>query len=130
MTKLKRDAVYAKTNGHCAYCGCEIAMRQMQVDHVFPQSICQIDDMDNLLPTCRSCNHYKNSMFLETFRSSIEKWPDVLKRDSVTYRNAIRYGLIEQKPRKIEFYFEKIGLKVMTWQEATERMDRLGNDKG
>jgi hypothetical protein len=31
----------------------------------------------------------------------------VLARDSVTYRNAVRYGLVVPKPRKIIFYFER-----------------------
>lgn len=29
-----RHAVYAKYNGHCAYCGCEIDYKDMQVDHI------------------------------------------------------------------------------------------------
>lgn len=32
-----RQAVYAKYNGHCAYCGCEIDYNDMQVDHIEPK---------------------------------------------------------------------------------------------
>lgn len=34
LTKDERMAVYEKTNGHCAYCGCELEYKDMQVDHV------------------------------------------------------------------------------------------------
>ena len=36
LTKDERMAVYEKTNGHCAYCGCELEYKDMQVDHVIP----------------------------------------------------------------------------------------------
>lgn len=36
LTKDERMAVYKKTNGHCAYCGCELEYKDMQVDHVIP----------------------------------------------------------------------------------------------
>lgn len=35
--------------------------------------------------------------------------PDVLMRDSVTYKNAVRFGLIKHLENpKVEFYFEKV----------------------
>ena len=37
MNKNIRQAVYAKYNGHCAYCGCEIGYKDMQVDHIEPK---------------------------------------------------------------------------------------------
>lgn len=36
LTKDERMAIYKKTNGHCAYCGCELEYKDMQVDHVIP----------------------------------------------------------------------------------------------
>lgn len=32
--KRIRELVYQKYDGHCAYCGREIAMEDMQVDHI------------------------------------------------------------------------------------------------
>lgn len=107
LTKAERREVYDKCGGHCAYCGCEITMQQMQVDHVQPISVAGEDAMKNYLPACRSCNYYKGACSLETFRRYIEKFPDTLARDSVTYRNAVRFGLVEPKPQKVVFYFEK-----------------------
>lgn len=42
----------------------------------------------------------------------IERMPDVLMRDSVTYKNAVRFGLVTPTPHKVEFYFEKLGIEV------------------
>lgn len=36
IDKQKREAVYAKYDGHCAYCGEKIAYKDMQVDHFKP----------------------------------------------------------------------------------------------
>lgn len=56
LTKDERMAVYEKTNGHCAYCGCELEYKDMQVDHVIPingWSEQGSDTLDNMLPACR-----------------------------------------------------------------------------
>lgn len=108
LTKEERRAVYDKMSGHCAYCGCELHFKDMQVDHVAPLRKGGPDVLDNMLPACRSCNHYKDSMDLEGFRRLVEKMPCTLARDSVTYRNAVRFGLVEPKPHTVVFYFEKL----------------------
>ncbi len=123
LTKIERQAVYDKCGGHCAYCGCEIALKDMQVDHIVPMARCfdyhrvhktadEVDVMENYLPACRSCNHYKSSLSLERFRFAVERFPSVLMRDSVTYKNAVRFGLVVPNPHKVEFYFEKLGIKI------------------
>ena len=109
LTKEERRAVYDKMDGHCAYCGCKLRYSDMQVDHVVPlngYSIKGPDELDNMLPACRSCNHYKASASLEGFRKLVENMPHALARDSVTYRNAVRFGLVEPKPHHVIFYFE------------------------
>lgn len=117
-TTAEREAVYQKTGGRCAYCGVEITRREMQMDHVRPVKLygepgwaTKLNDLDNILPACRSCNHYKHTLTLEKFRAQVERMPAVLERDSVTYRNAVRYGLIQPTPHKVVFYFEQIGRK-------------------
>lgn len=116
LTKVERQTVYDKCAGHCAYCGKEITIKEMQADHVIPMEFYDaykaigkdIDTIDNMFPTCRSCNNYKSTLTLEKFRIAIERWPTVLDRDSVTYRNAVRYGLVKPEPHNIVFYFEKL----------------------
>lgn len=87
----------------------------MQVDHVVAFNLVNDDKTEtmlNYLPACRSCNHYKSTLSVEGFRRMVERMPEVLARDSVTYKNAVRFGLVEPKPHKIEFYFEKLGIEV------------------
>ena len=111
LTKAERKAVYNKTGGHCAYCGCDLKFEDMQVDHVVPLngwSNQGTDTLDNMLPACRSCNHYKSIMDIETFRSMVENMTAVLARDSVTYKNAVRFGLVIPNPHPVKFYFEKL----------------------
>ncbi len=110
LTKSERMKIFKKTNGHCAYCGCEITYKEMQIDHVEPIYNGGKDAESNMLPACRSCNHYKGSSSLSTFRRFVEKMPETLKRDSVTYRNAVRFGLVVPNPQKVTFYFEKEGI--------------------
>lgn len=62
-----------------------------------------------MLPACRSCNHYKSRSTLEGFRKMVEAMPDTLMRDSTTYKNAVRFGLVIPNKQPITFYFEKVG---------------------
>lgn len=107
-TKAERIEVYAKCDGHCAYCGGEITISQMQVDHLWPISLGGIDTMINWNPSCRSCNHYKSSSPPYSFREMLEDMPRVLMRDSVTYKNAVRFGLVVPNPKSVVFYFETL----------------------
>lgn len=106
LTKAERQEVYKKCNGHCAYCGCKIEIKQMQVDHVQPISVNGIDAMENYLPACRSCNNYKHSMTLETFRNLAGRWHENLLRDSAAYRMAFRFRRITPRMDEVKFYFE------------------------
>lgn len=107
LTPKERQAVYNLTGGKCAYCGEPIAFADMQVDHVIPLRKGGADALDNMLPACRSCNHYKGSLTVEQFRKTVERMPEVLARDNVTYKNAVRFGLVCPVPRPVTFCFER-----------------------
>lgn len=108
LTPNQRQMIYDKMNGHCAYCECKISKQEMQVDHVFPLRKGGEDILENMFPPCRSCNHYKSTLTVEQFKQMLEKIPHTLTRDSASYRNAVRFGLIKPKAKKITFYFETI----------------------
>ena len=116
ISKKQRQTVYEKYSGHCAYCGCELLIRDMQVDHLIPMELYEvykvigqdIDTIENYMPACRSCNHYKSSMTLEKFRTAIERFTEVLMRDNSTYKNAVRFGQVIPNKHKVVFYFEKL----------------------
>jgi 5-methylcytosine-specific restriction endonuclease McrA len=118
MAKINRQKVYEKCGGHCAYCGRVIDYKDMQVDHLFPKrdeyihiaygNGTSIDDISNLMPSCRVCNHYKRAHTLNTFRGLISS---LNKRIQCIYivRVAIRFGLLEFKKFDGKFYFEREG---------------------
>ena len=106
--KIDRKKVFEKYNGHCAYCGRKIEYKDMQVDHVKPQRNGGSDNLDNLMPSCRTCNHYKRANSLEAFRDMISKIPCKLARDSYIYKVGIAYGFYDSKQKDIKFYFERI----------------------
>jgi hypothetical protein len=108
INRRDRKRIHGKTHGHCAYCGCTLPLEKMTVDHVVSlASQGGNDDLSNLLPACRSCNHRKGTSSLEGFRSQIESCPRILARDSPTYRNAVRFGLVVPNPHRVVFYFER-----------------------
>ena len=107
LSKSERKKIYESLNGHCAYCGCKLKIGAMHVDHKEPLANGGSDTLCNMLPACRSCNHRKGSSSVESFRGQVEKFVAVLERDSVTYKNAVRFGLVIPNPHKVKFYFEK-----------------------
>ena len=108
VTKAERRAIYDKIGGRCAYCGEDLAYEDMQVDHVEAIRSDGLDDLSNMLPACRSCNHYKRGNTLEGWRKMLEATPDTLARDCYTYRQAVRFGTVKPTPKKIVFYFETL----------------------
>lgn len=108
LGKSERQEVYQKCNGHCAYCGMGIDYKDMQVDHAKPLRIGGEDDLSNMLPACRSCNHYKSTLDIEGFRRYLSGTHKRLMRDSIPYQVAERFGIVEHKTDDVQFYFEKL----------------------
>ena len=110
ISKKTREAVYQKYAGHCAYCGRPIAYKDMQVDHFRPLRAWDTedagtDDISNLMPACRMCNHYKRANSIETFRRYIREIPHKL-RDNYIYKVGLAYGNVTEREKPIVFYFE------------------------
>lgn len=109
MMKIDRQKVYDKYNGHCAYCGKPITIKDMQVDHILPKRNGGKDHIDNLNPSCRLCNHYKRAADIETLR----KWllDGLIERLMKIYifRVALDYGMITINGWDKKFYYEKNG---------------------
>jgi 5-methylcytosine-specific restriction endonuclease McrA len=107
MTKQIREQVYQKYNGRCAYCGHEITLKEMQVDHIVPQRLGGADSLENYNPSCRICNHYKRATRLETWRTVF--LGELISRIKKIYivKVAERYGMITFHEWDKKFYFEK-----------------------
>ena len=116
MNKIKaqRIKIHQKWGGHCAYCGKLIAYKDMQIDHVSPLAYAPSPDdknsavhsFENLMPSCRRCNHYKRQCDLEGFRRLIKTLHERLQ-DQYNIKVAIDYGIVVIKPFNGIFYFEK-----------------------
>ena len=118
MKKETRQLVYEKYNGHCSYCGCVIDIKEMQVDHFISKltlklksnyiyTTKELNDIDNLMPSCRVCNKWKSAHSLEQFRKEIGEQLRRLNEYSSNYRFAKKYNLVEETPHDIVFYFEQ-----------------------
>lgn len=108
ISKATRLKVYEKYNGHCAYCGCDLALKDMQVDHI--QSVYWYNganDIENYNPACRMCNFYKSTMTIEDFRKQLGKLLSRLEKVFI-FRLAKKYGLIKETQEPIKFYFEGV----------------------
>lgn len=70
MTPRKAIAVYQKTKGRCGYCGCHLGFDGFSADHVVPKSKGGSNQINNLLPCCKTCNSTKGARTLHEFRLS------------------------------------------------------------
>ena len=125
ISKAMRQQVYDKYQGHCAYCGKEIKMSEMQVDHIVPiahsvygpreqaEKVMKmfeddsINGIDNLMPACRACNFYKGINNIDGLRRRIQQELEHTCRSTFQTRLAMQYGMIEYKPWDGKFYFER-----------------------
>ena len=117
ISKAERLKVYEKYSHHCAYCGCKLEYKDMQVDHIdsvylhndlhHEQSLDELNGIDNLMPSCRQCNFYKSTGDIENFRKKLTGVMVNNLKKNFNYRLALKYGLIEEHIEPVKFYFEK-----------------------
>lgn len=95
----ERKKVFARYGGKCAYCGRGLTTGRkgdtaFQVDHVHPRHLGGGNDMHNLVPACRACNYYKNTMSVKDFREQLTLIPGRLEKQ-LNFRLAVAHGLVE-----------------------------------
>jgi len=116
MRKTLRVKIWNKYKQRCSYCGKHLLYHDMQVDHFIPlRSINrppeyldaeEINGFDNLMPSCRRCNHYKRGYSLSEFRRLISTIHNRIADDYIT-KVAIDYGIVKFWKWDNMFYFEK-----------------------
>jgi len=113
IPKKIRLQVYEKYDGHCAYCGCGLEYKDMQVDHIDPVYRAYYEgretdnSIENYNPACRACNFYKGVYSVEKFRSNIEHMLIGKLRKDFNYKMLVKYGMIKEDFKPIQFYFER-----------------------
>ncbi len=121
INKKKRIEVYNKYNGHCSYCGKRIQYKEMQVDHAHPKILSHFkatgrdeddklimpdpDRMENLMPSCRRCNHYKRAFTIDGYRRQLQTLHERFMNIYII-KVAVDYGIIKVNPFDSVFYFE------------------------
>jgi 5-methylcytosine-specific restriction endonuclease McrA len=121
----KRQAVYDKFQGLCAYTGKPLE-DDWQIDHMEPHFYGRMYNRDpnrpdNLVPALRIVNHYKRCLDLEGFRAymlmfhnRLKKLPKNPKVEKSTNRKryvlkvAKAFGITPDTPFNGIFYFETI----------------------
>lgn len=114
--KARRLTVLGKFGSKCAYCGCDLRINNFHIDHIKPKNRNKngfsyyepdgLDHIDNLHPSCSSCNSSKLNMSIEQFREHILNRLYRLNRDSTHYQIAKRFGLVIETDKEIIFHFE------------------------
>jgi hypothetical protein len=111
IPKNTRLKVYDKYDGHCAYCGKPLEYKDMQVDHFAPFYLYgDNQNFDNMMPSCRQCNFYKNTFTISKFKGELKLLVNRLERDSFIFRLAKQYGMItinQDVIDNLKFFYEK-----------------------
>lgn len=111
-SKELRLKVFKKFNGRCAYCGCKISGR-FHIDHISPilrktdQYNPSLNKIDNLYPSCVTCNCSKGTLSIEEFRRKLKSKLTTIEKESATFSLLKKYGLIKVVQKDVVFYFEK-----------------------
>ena len=129
ISKKDRELIFQKYGGKCAYCGCEL-QKGWHADHLKPigrvkkryydreldKKITKIitenpenDCFENMMPSCPTCNNYKNNYTIEMFRQGIKDTVESLNKYTQNYKFAKKFGLIQETDKPVIFYFEKTG---------------------
>ncbi len=122
LTKAEREQVFSMFDGHCAYCGCELA-KGWHADHLEPVirvpsehlegAVLELhperNTIENYRPSCAPCNIDKSRMSLERWRewlgvrlASLSKQPG--------FKLLKAHGLVAETGAPIVFYFERVAL--------------------
>lgn len=105
LTRFNR--IKFNSDGFCFYCYEEMSKSQLTADHVFPRAKGGVNDMDNIIFVCKSCNSSKG-------KRDLMEW-FLLYREELPSPFVFGHYL-----REIHQYALKFGLMDKTFKEVTE----------
>ncbi|NTF17315.1 HNH endonuclease [Agrobacterium rubi] len=53
---FNRENIWTRDMGRCAYCQCDVALRDLTFDHVYPRSLGGPTNWENIVCACQECN--------------------------------------------------------------------------
>lgn len=96
---LRNNIAKIECNDICWYCGKEMKVGQLSVDHVFPRSKGGTDDMDNIIMCCQSCNSSKADKDLMDWYNEREEFPPyyvIALYLKLIYKYAVEHELLDK----------------------------------
>ena len=118
ITKKMQQQVWDKSNGICWYCGKQtkwatsarfIGPDIFTVEHVIPQFHGGTDDLENLVPACKTCNSMKRTGSLQRLRYIINKPAVRFTEEQIAYLHECGFSLPNYDT--YVFWFEREGRK-------------------
>lgn len=116
LTKAQREQLKNKFGGHCAYCGCKLE-EKWHADHLAPiyrghdenkrYEHHGKDEIENLMPSCVSCNLSKSVWSLEMWRDELKAKVDRLHKYEKNFRLVVSFAQVEITENPVQFFFEK-----------------------
>ncbi|WP_339699615.1 HNH endonuclease signature motif containing protein [Algoriphagus aquimarinus] len=129
------EKIKLKTGTICNYCG---SAERLALDHIFPKKFGGLDDAENLIFACRSCNSSKGKKDLIEWMNTRDKFlPLMIIRRylKLTYKYCVSHELLDKKieelmnlelPFKIELLptkFPKPNLLVLNMERSESIID-------
>ena len=106
---LKRMfCIFKEKGSNCYYCGKDAET----LDHFTPKAKGGTDDNNNLIPSCRNCNHIKHSRTIEEFRILACRKLSGVPKFSEEQTNFLSKSGFELPKIEHKFWFEKEGIKI------------------
>lgn len=94
ISATKRKLIWELYGGRCVYCHASVALDEMTIDHIIPQSDFETeqeaDVTDNLCLSCQVCNVYKGSQSLSEFKAQTNSANGALLKLEAEKRKAER----------------------------------------
>ncbi len=108
ISKTKKAKLRLTMPSNCWYCGCSDTST---VDHVTPKLMGGLDDLDNLVLCCKSCNSKKKAMSVGEFRFKMSwdktKYSEVINH--IKARELIKIGVVfDGFVNNHKFWFEGV----------------------
>lgn len=100
-----KSKVFKKFKGKCAYCGNDITIGNMTIDHINPKSNGGSLALHNCFPACLRCNSIKADGTVEEMRNKIIYSMNEIMSNK-HFQMARKYKLVSIESKEIKFYFE------------------------
>lgn len=111
LKKSQKRYIYERDGRVCRYCGKRLQPHQASMDHYMPKSKNGVDELFNVILSCKTCNKFKNNKIFDD-------WHDVM----------IEYFIVAVQDHKVT-----ISSKYMSREEfiaASKHVDKVDIEDG